>query len=61
MRRYHDNDNSYKGKDLIGDGLLYKGLVHYCHGVKHGDLQADVELERELRLLHLDPLAAEMN
>ena len=37
-----------------------RGLVHYCHGEKHGSVQADMVLEKELRVLHLDPQAAEV-
>ena len=42
-------------------GLAYtlRGLVHDCHGRKHGSMQADMMLEKELRVLHLDPQAAE--
>jgi len=36
-----------------------RGSVHYHHGGKHGSVQADVVLEKELRALHLDPQAAE--
>jgi hypothetical protein len=41
-------------KENIELGLAYsfRGLVYYCHGEKHGSIQADV-LE-ELRVLHLD-------
>jgi hypothetical protein len=42
---------------LIKDNISFRGLVHY-HGRKHGSLQANVELEKELRVLHLDPKAA---
>jgi hypothetical protein len=31
----------------------FRGLVHY-HGGKHGSMQADMVLEKELRVLHLD-------
>ena len=40
-------------------GLLFRGLAHYCHGRKHGSLQADMVREEELKVLHLDPQAAE--
>jgi hypothetical protein len=33
-------------------GLTYRGLVHYHHSRKHGNMQADV-VEKELRVLHL--------
>ena len=35
----------------------FSGLVHYHHGGKHGSIQADMVLEKELRVLHLDPVA----
>jgi hypothetical protein len=31
----------------------FKGLVHYYHGRKHGGMQADMALEKELRVLRL--------
>jgi hypothetical protein len=49
-------------KANIPMGLAYRfrGSVHYHHGGKHGSIQADVVLEKELRALHLDPQAAEV-
>ena len=38
-----------------------RGSVHYHHGGKHGSMQADMVLEKELRVLHLDLQAAEGN
>ena len=37
-------------KDNIYLGLAYsfRGLVHYYHGRKHGNVQADMVLEKEL-------------
>jgi hypothetical protein len=32
----------------------FRGSVHYHHGRKHGSMQADMVLEKELRVLHLD-------
>jgi hypothetical protein len=42
------------------DWLVYRfrGLVYYHHGRKHGGLPADVVLEKEPRVLHLDPKGA---
>jgi len=51
-------ENCYKGKHLIGAGLLFRGLVHYHHGGKHGVMQADMVLEKVLGVLHLDQQAA---
>lgn len=53
VERYHDQNNSYKGKYLTVAGLQFRGLVHYFHGGKHGSTQADMVLE-ETRVLHLD-------
>ena len=39
-------------------GLAYC-LVHYFDGRKHGDKQADMVLEKELKVLHLDWQAAD--
>jgi hypothetical protein len=36
----------------------FRSVVHYCRGGKHGRLQADMVLEKELKVLHLDPQAA---
>jgi hypothetical protein len=32
----------------------FRSLVHYCYGGKHGGMQADMVLEKELRVIHLD-------
>jgi hypothetical protein len=58
VKRCHGYRNSYKGKHFIGAGIQVKGLVHYCHGGKHGEAQADTMLEKEMRVLHPDPKAA---
>ena len=52
VKRHHNQGNSYKGQHLIGAGLQYH------HGGKHGIVQANVVLEKELRVLHLDPKTA---
>ena len=36
-------------------GLQFRGLVYYHHGGKHGSVQADMVLEKEPRVLQLDP------
>jgi hypothetical protein len=59
VKRHCSHRNSYKGRYLIGAGLQFRGLVHYHHGRKHGSLQSDMVLEKELRVLHLDLQAAE--
>jgi len=55
VKGLHDHGNSYKGQHLIGAGLQFRDLVHYGHGRKHGRMQADMVLKKELRILHLDP------
>lgn len=35
-----------------------RSLVPYCHGRKHGNMQIDLMLEKELRALLLDQQAA---
>ena len=48
-------------KENISLGLAYKtiALVHYCYGENHGSTQANMVLEKELRVLHLESQAAE--
>lgn len=48
-------------KKNIHSGLAHRlrDLVHYHHGGWHGSFQADVVLEKELGVLHLDPQLAE--
>jgi hypothetical protein len=36
----------------------FRGLVHCPHGRKHDSLRADIVLEKEPRILHLDELEA---
>ena len=38
----------------MGLAYSFRGLVHYHHGGKHGSIQADMVLEKELRVLHPD-------
>jgi hypothetical protein len=42
----------------LGLPYSFKGLVHYLHGEKHGNMQAEMLLEKELTALHLDLQAA---
>ena len=41
----------------LGMAYSYRDSVH-CNGRKHGSIQADMVLEKELRVLHLDSKAA---
>ena len=57
VKRHNDLGNSYKGKHLLG--LAYSSEVEsiVIIGGKHGNMQADMVLEKELRVLHLDQQA----
>lgn len=39
----------------------FKGLVRYRYGEKHGRMQADMALEKDLSILYFDTQAAEGN
>ena len=52
-KRHHDQDNSYKGKHLIGAGLQVQRCSPLSSWQKHGSLQVDMVLE-ELRVLQVD-------
>ena len=56
--RHHDQGNSYKDEYFIEACLQFRSLVHCHYGREHGSMQADMMLEKELRVLHLDPRAA---
>jgi hypothetical protein len=58
MKRLYDHGNSFKEKYLTGAVLQFRGLVHCLHFRKHSSVQADMVLERELRVLHLNVQAA---
>jgi hypothetical protein len=58
VKRHHDHDISYKGKYLIGAGFEFRGFVHFYHGRKHGYIQTDIVLERQLRVPYPDQQAA---
>ena len=59
VKRHRDHrDHSYKKTFNWGLAHDFIGLVHYHHGRKHGSMQADTVLEKELKILHLDPQAA---
>ena len=60
MNKDHDQCNSYKHDIQLRQAYSFRGSVHY-RGRKHGSLQADMVLEKELRVLRLDPQAKEVN
>lgn len=47
-------------KECIQLGLTYSftEFIHYHHGTKHGNFQADMVVEKKLRILYLDLQAA---
>ena len=57
--RHHDQGNSYKKKHLIGSGLQLQRVNQSSPCGKHSSIQADRMLEKELKVLHFDPKAAE--
>jgi hypothetical protein len=54
MKKCHRHSNPYKGKHLTRAGLLIRGSVRYFHVWKHGGMQGNMLLEKELGVLHLD-------
>jgi hypothetical protein len=50
--------NLIKESIYLGLAYSFRGLVHYHHCVKHISTQADMVLEKELRVLHLALQAA---
>ena len=49
-----------KKNTYLGLRFSFRDLVHYQHGEKHEDMQADMDLEKELIVLHLKPLVREL-
>ena len=43
----------------MGLAYSFRGLAHYHFGGTHGTVQADMVLEKELKVLHLDLKATE--
>jgi hypothetical protein len=42
----------------LGLAYRFRGLVYYHHGRKHSGMQADMVLDKELKVLYLDSQAA---
>ena len=55
LKRHYYQGNSNKSKRLIRVVLQFRGFIHCHHGGNQGSIQANVVLEDELRVLHLDP------
>ena len=58
VKRHHDQANCYKENIELGLAYNFRGLVHYLHGRNYGGMQAKMVLEKELKVLHLDPNAS---
>jgi hypothetical protein len=56
VKRHHDQGNSYKGKHLIGAGLQFQRFSPLS---SRWEAMAEMVVEKELRVLHLDMQAAE--
>ena len=56
VKRHYSCDNSYKGQHLLGTVYQFIDLVHCYH--EGMDDEADMVLERKLRVLHPDWQAA---
>lgn len=46
MKRHPGHGNSYKKAFNWELSYRFRGLVYYPHGGKHGDIQADMVLEK---------------
>ena len=55
VKGQNDQGNSYKGKYLIGTGLQFQrfSLLLSCQEVWHDGMQADIVLDKDLRILYL--------
>ena len=42
----------------MGVAYGFRGSVHYHHGKNHGNVQADIVLEKKVSILHFDLKAA---
>ena len=45
---YYDQSKSYKEKHYLGLAYRFRGLVSYSDGRKHGSMQADMVLGKEV-------------
>lgn len=54
VKRHNGHRKSHKEKRVIGADSQFQGFSHYYHGGKLGSVQADIVLEKDQRLLHVD-------
>ena len=59
VKRHHDQGNSYKGKHSTGTGSQVQRLGSLSSWWEAWQHAEDMVMEKELRVLHLDPQAAE--
>ena len=52
VKRHYDHGNSYKGKHLLGFSTVSE-IYFIIFMIGHGDMQADMVLVKELRVLYL--------
>ena len=57
LKKLMENVKVKKKYWLEDVSLLFRGLVHCYHGEKHGNMQADMVLKKELRVVQFDPQA----
>ncbi|KAL6084023.1 hypothetical protein STEG23_029938 [Scotinomys teguina] len=55
VKRHHDHSNSYKEKTFHWGWLTVSEVESIIIRAEHGGMQADMVLEKELRVLHPDP------
>jgi hypothetical protein len=53
-RQNHPKATPVKGNIELGLAYSSKVLVHSCHSREHFNMQGEIVLEKELRVLHLD-------
>lgn len=59
IKGVHHHSDSYKRKVFSRGWLtVFRASAHYLHGRERSSRQADVILEKQLRVLHTDPEAA---
>jgi hypothetical protein len=54
VERHHDQGNSYKGQHLVGAGLKVQRFSPLSSWQEAWQCPADMALEKEQRVLHLD-------
>jgi hypothetical protein len=47
-----NKESRIKENIYLGLAYSFRDLIHYYHGGMHGSMQADMVLEKELRVLH---------